>query len=1046
MVKKARSNDDPGLHKYEEYHTPPEEAPQLRGEEEKHEETHEAAPEAVGGGDSDFETPPRAQKVVDVRGKGKVKKATTDKSKKPVVENQEKSIIYPKLRYRNSPGVLGEAFSRMNQLQRASVDAMGYGRLEHMKIQELPITLAYWLLENFDVKSSVIKLQNGRELRIEDDDAEIVLGVPNGTKPIIRQCKKDVHPLITEFRGKFPIGMSITAPMVMEKMLGLDARDVWFRRLFLIMMKTVLVECLGNGYVSTQTIPNFENVDDARNLNWGKYMKRCLVDSVLRWQEKKTNPFGGPIVLLLGLYVDRVELLTGSVVPRAFPSIKGWTSKLLKKREEDEKMCEGFGHGYPIARWDGLKDAMKQQASATDVGGSGDSDEEGIREAQLDDDDDRNDEEGASKDKEEHAAQAFAEKFLKKSKLVADTMTELIGMVKTAPMNIMNNIHFKDVFGKTEELLGCKIPMPPAETMPVDDGFTGTQADDEFFANPEIMAIIEEIFRAVEERNKHKSDDGSTAVEERNKQKSDDFGAPDFGLGMTQDYKEFAARRDKRRNENLNDTAPAKQRVESDLQGGSHPSPEMEEMEAEKDDAGHGESHPSPAVDEMEPEKNDADKEESHPPPAVEEVEPAEVQRKKNDDVVEGKSDPKPAVDGCENVEEGQTDVEILSVKKTKVPGRKRLYRRQPIQPQIGHDQANKQVPEQPAKKVGKRELTARKSVTPPEKMPTRTKEEKSLPQSLLSPYKVRTIDPSAKLTQLQRELCYWVMNNNGLNSLHEVFSNGCGDVLNRYDLCTLAYGEWLSNNLVDTWCVILNHNEQYAAPTSPNRFFASTRTTLFTIVKPSPQLDMNARQRIFNEKMKAEIDKYGQVQLDAVDMFLFPILHSGHFYVVSFNVKNFKIEILDNSSNQDDEPLATKYDIIPLTLQAFLVNFLRESNLGQWANSFKKMDSIERLKLPWRDGENFIDCGVFAMRHMETYTGQTLKNYKCGLTAKNSDKQLKMLRIKYCAAILSDDCNVLNDQNLPAARAYYKRKVKDNGIPSNEDLLLTELEYEAQS
>ncbi|KAL3620132.1 hypothetical protein CASFOL_035044 [Castilleja foliolosa] len=297
--KKARTIDDDGLPEDESYHTPPEEAPELRGGEDEREETHEAAAQAVEEGDSDFETPPRAQKLVDLRGKGKVKKATAGERKMPVDENQAESIIYPKLRYRNSPGVLGEAFSRMNKFQRASIAAMGYGRLEHMKIQELPIALSYWLLENFDIKSCVIKLQMGRELRLEDNDAEIVLGVPNGTKPIVRQCKKDVHPLIAEFRGKFSKSVNITAASVMEEMLKLDAKDVWFRRLFLIMMKTVLVECLGNGYVSTQTIPNFEDVDDARSLNWGKYMKRCLVESVSRWQEKKTRNFGGPIVLLL---------------------------------------------------------------------------------------------------------------------------------------------------------------------------------------------------------------------------------------------------------------------------------------------------------------------------------------------------------------------------------------------------------------------------------------------------------------------------------------------------------------------------------------------------------------------------------------------------------------------------------------------------------------------------------------------------------------------------------------------------------------------------
>ncbi|KAL3651714.1 hypothetical protein CASFOL_004716 [Castilleja foliolosa] len=149
----------------------------------------------------------------------------TAKGNSPVVENQSKAIIFPKLRYRNSPGVLAEAFARMSKLQRASIDAMGYGGLQYMKIHELPITLSYWVLENFDPKSCVIKLQRGRELRLEDDDAAIVLGLPRGTKTITRQWKKEVHPLIKDFKTKFPLGTSITAPMVMEKMLTLDARD-----------------------------------------------------------------------------------------------------------------------------------------------------------------------------------------------------------------------------------------------------------------------------------------------------------------------------------------------------------------------------------------------------------------------------------------------------------------------------------------------------------------------------------------------------------------------------------------------------------------------------------------------------------------------------------------------------------------------------------------------------------------------------------------------------------------------------------------------------
>ncbi|KAL3639563.1 hypothetical protein CASFOL_017470 [Castilleja foliolosa] len=1020
--KKARKVDDVvvpderRLQEDAEFHTPPEE-PHEVGDKEEHQEAAPTAEEE----DSDFETPPRAQKPVDLKRTLKLKKATAAKGKSTVVENQAEAVIFPKLGYRNSPGVLAEAFSRMSKPQRASIDAMGYGRLKDMKIHELPITLSYWLLENFDPKSCVIKLQRGRELRVEDDDAAIVLGLHRGTTTIKRQWKKEVHPLIKDFKTMFPLGTSITAPKVMEKLLTLDTEDVWFRRLFLILMKTVLVECLGNGYVTTQTIPNFENVDDAIRLNWGRYMKRCLVESVTRWQKKKTRPYGGPIVLLLGLYVDRVDLFTGSVVPRAFPSIKGWTSKLLKKREEDEKSCESFGHGYPIARWEGLNDAMNQTASASDVGGYEHS-KAGIPEPDDEDNDANNNEKERAEEKGEHAAQVFAEKFLKKSKLVADTMTELIGMVKNAPMNIMSNIHFRDVFGKTEELLGCKIPIPPADTVPEDDGFTGTQADNEFFANPEIMAIIDEIYRGLEERNKHKSDD-------------DDDGAPNYGLGMTQDYEEIAARKAKKQSANLNENTAEKEGAGT--VGGVDPV-----TVSERDDADQGESNPQPAVEEVETVEVPPGKEheghekvaEKEGPANVGGVEPVEVPEKELE-VFEGKSHPDPAVDGLEDADREGVDVEILSVRKTNVPGRRRLSKRQieqvaqePTKKKVVQESEKEKLPQEQGDKNVRLKMKARKTVPLPQKMPTRTKEEKSLPESLLSPYKVRTINSSDKLTQCQRDG-------------HVVFSNGSEHELNRYDICTLAYGEWLSDNLVDTWCVILNHDERYAAPTSPTRFFLSTRTTMFTIVRPSEKWDLNESQQRFNNKLKEEYDSYCQVSLDAVDMFLFPILHSGHFYVISFNVKNFKIEILDNSTAEDDEPLTTKYGSVPSTLQAFFSNFLRENNLVQWANSFEKVD-IKRLKLPWRDGQNFIDCGVFTMRHLETYKGQTLKNYKSGLTAANIEKQLKVLRVKYCAAILSNECNVLHEENVDVARAYYKRRVKEIGIPDLDHLLLTELEY----
>ncbi|MFS7912024.1 hypothetical protein Hanom_Chr02g00124981 [Helianthus anomalus] len=60
---------------------------------------------------------------------------------------------------------------------------------------------------------------------------------------------------------------------------------------------------------------------------------------------------------------------------------------------------------------------------------------------------------------------------------------------------------------------------------------------------------------------------------------------------------------------------------------------------------------------------------------------------------------------------------------------------------------------------------------------------------------------------------------------------------------------------------------------------------------------------------------------------------------------------------------------------------------------------------MDWRTESNVIDCGIFAMRHMETYMGQ-LAGWECGLAKENASndlqqKQLNELRIKYIAKTL---------------------------------------------
>lgn len=103
-----------------------------------------------------------------------------------------------------------------------------------------------------------------------------------------------------------------------------------------------------------------------------------------------------------------------------------------------------------------------------------------------------------------------------------------------------------------------------------------------------------------------------------------------------------------------------------------------------------------------------------------------------------------------------------------------------------------------------------------------------------------------------------------------------------------------------------------------------------------------------------------------------------------------------------------------------------------------------------WRSKENTTDCGIFLMRHMETYLGKE-ENWDCGFQKKISskckcviyiclillffsnlklsshslfclqDKAIHSLRAKYCSTIL---LNQLNKN-----RAFILKKAKEHLI-----------------
>ncbi|PWA71205.1 hypothetical protein CTI12_AA282960 [Artemisia annua] len=62
-----------------------------------------------------------------------------------------------------------------------------------------------------------------------------------------------------------------------------------------------------------------------------------------------------------------------------------------------------------------------------------------------------------------------------------------------------------------------------------------------------------------------------------------------------------------------------------------------------------------------------------------------------------------------------------------------------------------------------------------------------------------------------------------------------------------------------------------------------------------------------------------------------------------------------------------------------------------------------------WKTNNNHVDCRVFAMIHMESYVGETVKNWDVGL-CQESDKHVSLLRrmrFKIATKILLHELNL---------------------------------------
>nr|GMD98917.1 uncharacterized protein LOC109154771 [Ipomoea batatas] len=298
------------------------------------------------------------------------------------------------------------------------------------------------MLNNFDARSCSLRVHDGKELHITEEDVALTLGFPRGNIRIEKRTKGDEDTTLLEDWKKQlrRTDLLITPTKLCKAMVACKDGGEWFKRHLAILVSTMFVESNLAGYMNTNLIKNFEDVTKIGDLNWCEYIRRTLVSSKVAWTQKTAQKFIGPIIFLTIFYVDRVVLYSRPI-PRQLSALIGWTTKLLNQREKNEISSGGFGYRYI----DGPPQPLKAMKSA-------------------------------------ESEEGFAEKI----KLLAATMNEVMTMAEQAPQRTVDNPDFKQMVESAQKLLG--IPNPEIEL---------TQENEEFWNNPEFIAAFDEIDNAI---------------------------------------------------------------------------------------------------------------------------------------------------------------------------------------------------------------------------------------------------------------------------------------------------------------------------------------------------------------------------------------------------------------------------------------------------------------------------------------------------------------------------------------------------------------------
>ncbi|KAL4564718.1 hypothetical protein LXL04_028786 [Taraxacum kok-saghyz] len=888
----------------------------------------------------EFEKPSPSTKQ---KGKGKEVK----KAKKEVIKKPKEETDFPSMKNKCSPIALISIIHGLSKDQKNCVRDMGLGTVLQSKLMDVPMKMCYYVLERLNVEKMVVVVEKG-ELKVNAESIHDMLGLPIGgtlfkDMPVV--VEDDEDSCMFEWKNQYENTKDLRLKQLKNEILLTREGDLNFRINFL-----------------TKKAYN---------------------------PEKESSFFFGPAAYLALLYVDglRFERMD---VPRTRPAICFWSSEMIRVREDYEMIDGGFGLGEVNGKF--VEDFV-------DISDDDEEDREYEEEVQEEV------EEDSEVESCEESFEIKIKHMFERMEYILETLNELVDRaIERYPEN-QSFQNWKSKISIPENQFEFAAEYHHDEDAVISTLAFGQDGEEERDDDDD-----EEDGNDNEGNDDDHDDDGNDENEDEdvggngaNEEELNDLNnvvdnvvesalGSQFSIQVTQvESLNVQSSTETERVDDVSEVAEVEVKQK------------LDELEKRNEDVVEG--------NEKESEDENVKKKEKEKESVENEVEVGNVKDK--DDVVEQEDE----IQKGNEDENGNEDDHV-------VEEQKKNENNVNLSIVVG-ESSNVEVPDDAidTNPVSFVPLYGTEAIvvpfndvlvdavpvcvvpscgtnTRPSEPKPKQKREKKPSMALMSPFKERIVDPRSALTPDENAICEWLFSLRG-EPMDEIYNYNGRAISFRGVFESLYSRTYIHSGVLGAWSDYLNEKEKERdVMNSPFRLFMKPDICLSL---ENESVSEEKKYEIFKENFKAGV--YGDkdlLLLKGVDLIFFPIIRSEHIYLFVFNLRKPAYEGLDNSA--DDAEFLDKYGAVFVPLKMFFLKYLFEIGHQKAFDMSQEELTPRRIKLPWRTIYNKYDCGVFTMRHMETYFGESAASkWKPGFTKEGNfqNKLLEKLREKYAATLL---------------------------------------------